>query len=562
MPNTIDHQRNLDGTLSLHGGMNDWDAPWLLQPMQANIIYDMEVERQGQWSKRRGTSSIGAPSGITDVRPGGAMSFYDSALSQGVICGVYDGDVLMFQGNGGFFQVATGASMTRTLHMGSRGYGGGRDTLYIHSAEINFSSPSLASQLLSIDIDRSATTASGMYPTCSTWWQYRLWVGNNMAAQNDQTVWWSSLNNGLQYSGANSIQIEPGRGGRVTAFAPIRSTQEVAPQMLIFKERLIAVLTTYWGSNSSLIPSAADALDTINSSVKPFADGYGCVATRSLQYVTGSPLGDMIFLAHDGIRGIRRAENDTLAGASKPISEPIRATIERINFTHAHKAVSAVWDQKYFLAVPLDGATENSHIIILDLTTGAWYLNRWSVRGLATDRLTETADKLYLQYGNLTSDTVATGQATGYHLFKAYSGNFDPDSKGVRFQWDSRGYAFQDITRKKAWEYVGLSAQMVDGSSPIELWARVDNSVWTKLGSVNYPDPGAFAITLAQDPLPWTKDEAPIYMRKADLSQLEPGYVLQIRVVESGVSNTARPTFYRMNVTARVLDPEFDNEIT
>lgn len=563
MVNSIDHPRSLDGTLSLHGGMNDYDAPWLLQPIQAQIVYDMELERQGQWSKRRGTSSIGAASGITDVVPGGAMSFYDDSLGQGVVLGVYDDKLLAFQGNGAFFQVASGASMTRTLHMGSRGYVGGRDTIYVHSAERNFSDPSLATELLGLNIDRTDTRATGMRPTCSTWWQYRLWVGNNLVLQNDQTLWWSELNDGLTYSGANTLQIEPGRGGRIMALAPVRSTQDVAPQMLIFKERMIAVLTTYWGSSSALIPAAADALDTVNSSIKPFADGYGCVATRSVQYVSGSPFADVLFLAHDGIRGIRRAQNDTLAGATKPISEPIRATMQRINFTHAHKAVSVVWDQKYFLAVPLDGATENTHVIVLDLVTGAWYINRWRVRDLVTDRLTETSDKVWLQYGILTTDSVSSGAVNGYHMFKGFSGNYDPDSKGVRFQWDTRGYAFQDITRKKAWETVGLSGQMADGSSPIELWARVDQGAWSKLASsLVFPDPGAFAITMGEDALPWSKGEEQLYMRKADLSQLEPGYVLQVRVVESGVTNYARPTFYRMNVMARILDPEFDNQIT
>jgi hypothetical protein len=539
--------------------MNDFDADWLLPPTHGALIYDMEIERQGQFSKRRGAASIGASSGISDVKPGGAFPFYDDALGQGVLLGIQDGMAQIFQGNGAFFQVASGASFARTLHMGSRGYAGGRDTIYVHSAEKNFSNPSLASCLVGIDIDRNASTVTDMKPTCSTWWQYRLWVGNNLVTPNDQTVWWSELNNGLAYSAVNSIQVEPGRGGRVMAFAPIRSTQEVAPQMLIFKERLIAILTTYWGSSGSLIPAAADALDTVNSSVKPISDSYGCVATKSLQYVTGSPFGDLVFLAHDGIRAIRRAQNDTLAGASKPISEPIRSTIGRINFTHAHKAASVVWDQKYFLAVPLDGARENSHVIILDLNTGAWYINRWSARDLAADRLTETDDKLYFQNHNITTDSTASGQAAGYHIFKGYTGNFDPDSKAVRYQWDTRGFAFQDISRKKAWDYVGLMGEMVDGSSPVEVWARVDHGGWSKLAvDLEYPDPGAFAITLGEDALPWTKGDSQIYLRQADLSLLKPGYVLQLRVMDSGVSNSSRPTFYRMNVTARMIDAEFD----
>jgi len=562
MTQQIDHNGSLDGTISLHQGMNDHDASWLLQPTQAALIQDMQIDRQGQWSKRYGMTTIGAASGATDVRPGALMPFWDSALTQDVLYSIQDGQAIAFPGNGSYFQIATGASFTRTQHMGSRGYAGGRDTLFMHSAEINFSSPSLASLLVGVNIDRTDTTATGMAPTCSAWWQYRLWCGNNMVLGDDQSVWWSSINDGLTYSAINSIRVEPGRGGRIMGFAPVRSVAEAAPQMLVFKERMIAILTTYWGSSSSLIPGAGDALDTIKSSVRPFADTYGCVATKSIQYVTGSPFGDIVFLAHDGIRAIRRAENDTLAGASKPISQPIRATIGRVNFTHAQKAVSVVWDQKYFLAVPLDGSTENTHVLILDLNDGAWYLNSWKAGDLATDRLTTTSDKIWIQDNRLTADSTASGLTTGFHVYRGYNGYVDPNGVPPTFQWDSRDYAFQDITRKKRWEWVGITGQVENGSSPQDMWGRVDRGEWQQLASFTLPDESQSIVIMGSDPLPWVESDSSLHMRKADLSTLPPGYTLQVRVSETAASSYARPTFFRMNVAARIIDPEFDNKIT
>jgi hypothetical protein len=187
-------------------------------------------------------------------------------------------------------------------------------------------------------------------------------------------VWWSELGDGLSYSSLNTLQIEPGIGGHVQQLFPLRG---FTPSIVVFKERAIATIEPYWGSSSHLIPAAGDALDTLKTNIRLIANGTGCVAPLSVQFVPGGPGGDIYFLAKDGVRALTRANDDTISGVSKPISDSILTTIRRINFSYAHKVVSAVLDTRYHLAVPLDGATDNTHVLTFDFETEAWSVQTW-----------------------------------------------------------------------------------------------------------------------------------------------------------------------------------------
>ena len=94
----------------------------------------------------------------------------------------------------------------------------------------------------------------------------------------------------------------------------------------------------------------------------------GCVARKSIIQV-GS---QVIFLSDNGIYGTQFMDEYNLRGTETPLSEPINETIKRINKEAWDKAVAVYFDNRYYLAVPLDGSSENNAILIYNFLNSQW----------------------------------------------------------------------------------------------------------------------------------------------------------------------------------------------
>jgi hypothetical protein len=538
-------------TRTLHQGQNDRDRPWLLEEGQAQLIQNLDISRVGGRRRRFGVADWG---GRSDA-PNGLFALFDAAQNYPILYGVYGNQLYQLPALGQLSRRASGVSLVSSLHSAAIGRHGGRRAAYVWSAQVNDSNASLASRLMVITDQNSYTQIASLTPTCAAWFQNRIWAGNNTQSQTDDTLWWSQLNDGLSYSSFNTLIVEGGIGGRLTGLLPIRG---LTPQLIIFKQGLIGVLEPKWGSNA-FVPAAADALDTANSRFRILAPSFGCVATLSIQYVPGAPNGDIYFLAEDGVRALARAQDDTASGMNRPISAPIQTTIDRINQTFIRKAVSAVFDNKYHVAVPLDGATENSHVLSFDFITGAWYINTWTPKAFTVTTLNQNATHLWMQYNAQTADCSATGVTTAYHVFQNFSGNQDPGGVPVIYQEDSRAFTFDTLKHKKRWRWgsIGVLNEAAD-TCVIGIQYNLDNSGWVTLTTMVF----GFAtqsIILGVDPLPWEPGEASLRMGKFSLDDVDPGFFLSIRHL--GHSDLSAPTIVHSAIAAEIIPPEFDNSI-
>lgn len=81
---------------------------------------------------------------------------------------------------------------------------------------------------------------------------------------------------------------------------------------------------------------------------------------------------DVFFLSHDGVYTVRQVLDNRLQGTSRPLSEPIQPLINRIQWNHVEQAVAAYWNNRYFLAVPLDESDINNAVLVYDVLNGAW----------------------------------------------------------------------------------------------------------------------------------------------------------------------------------------------
>jgi hypothetical protein len=109
--------------------------------------------------------------------------------------------------------------------------------------------------------------------------------------------------------------------------------------------------------NSIHLISNTTALQS--ASTKLLTDEVGCVARQSIKQVGNQ----VIFLSDNGVYSTQFFDEYNLRGTETPLSEPINETIKRINKDQRSQAVAVYFDNRYFIAVPVnkfrDNRTEN-----------------------------------------------------------------------------------------------------------------------------------------------------------------------------------------------------------
>jgi hypothetical protein len=111
--------------------------------------------------------------------------------------------------------------------------------------------------------------------------------------------------------------------------------------------------------------------NTINleaASTRLLTNEVGCVARKSIKQVGNQ----VIFLSDNGVYGTQFLDEYNLRGTETPLSEPINETIKRINKEAWDKAVAVYFDNRYYLAVPLDESSENNAILIYNFLNSQW----------------------------------------------------------------------------------------------------------------------------------------------------------------------------------------------
>lgn len=115
--------------------------------------------------------------------------------------------------------------------------------------------------------------------------------------------------------------------------------------------------------------------DTLAStaSMKNLVSDIGCVAKRSIVQADGG----IIFLSDNGVYVMQPSqvgsnESMRLLTVASPLSAPIDDVIQRINRQYAHRAVGIYWNNRYYLAVPLDSSTDNNCVLVYNFILKNW----------------------------------------------------------------------------------------------------------------------------------------------------------------------------------------------
>lgn len=134
-------------------------------------------------------------------------------------------------------------------------------------------------------------------------------------------------------------------------------------RVLVFKTKSVHMVTSFIveGTNSTFGSSV---------SIQPVITNYG-VSGRGACAVIGS---DVYFYAsRRGVVSIAQTEQSKARGVDIPLSEAIQPLIDRIDSRHEEKIRMAYWDNKLWVACPIDdGASGNNALLVYDFLNQAW----------------------------------------------------------------------------------------------------------------------------------------------------------------------------------------------
>jgi hypothetical protein len=132
-------------------------------------------------------------------------------------------------------------------------------------------------------------------------------------------------------------------------------------QLIVFNRNSLHLIS---GTQGSL-------LDT---RVIELASEVGCLARKSIVARGNS----VMFLSDDGVYALEFQNDYNLRGAEEPISKNIQPYIDRINKDFAGKSVGILYENRYYLAVPLDSAVGandargNNAILVFNFLNRGW----------------------------------------------------------------------------------------------------------------------------------------------------------------------------------------------
>lgn len=109
------------------------------------------------------------------------------------------------------------------------------------------------------------------------------------------------------------------------------------------------------------------------SFIKTLVTDIGCSAKRSVVQANGG----VVFLSDNGVyflnpQSVGSNDSVRLLTIADPLSSPIDDVIQRINKNSSNRAVASYWNNRYYLAVPLDTSTDNNAILVYNFILKSW----------------------------------------------------------------------------------------------------------------------------------------------------------------------------------------------
>ena len=327
------------------------------------------------------------------------------------------------------------------------------------------------------------------------------------------TLYASDLLDPEVWKATNSIVVGGDDGQDIVAIQPFFDYE-----LLVFKPSKIYLVT--------VDPTASTAAGW---TVRLINDRIGCIAGRSVSFAGK----DVYFLAEDGIRSVQRSLSDDYFIVGVPISEAIKDVIARINKNFYSKCFGQFHNNRYYLSVPLDSATTNSHTIVYNLLFNA-FEGYWNIGASAMYQTNFSSGY------TVTGPKLAIGTPTGKlgHSFDY----LDPDTESdgdTQFRDFGTAGTYSSYLITKAYDFDDRIAQKYGSHYEIEFYfssstgatismKRESDSQFVTLGTnVNTATPGGLTLPFT---LPATLSAQTTNMRADSLRSYQKWRNMRIKV--------------------------------
>lgn len=201
--------------------------------------------------------------------------------------------------------------------------------------------------------------------------RHAIYYGNRHIVQTDgNTFRVSHYLRDNAWTALDMFSINDGGNDRLIAITPWTLNEFV-----VFMRNSIFYANVGVGSYN-----AGDAATEPDSYVKSLATDIGCIAKGSVVQAGGG----IMFLSDNGVyianpagAGAGGSAGNTPEGVrlltlSEPLSSTISDVIERINYNYVSGAVAVYFENRYYLAVPLDSSTTNNAVLVYNFINKAW----------------------------------------------------------------------------------------------------------------------------------------------------------------------------------------------
>ena len=200
--------------------------------------------------------------------------------------------------------------------------------------------------------------------------RHAIYYGNRHIVQTDSnTLSVSHYLSDSTWSALDMFNINDGGNDRLIAIAPWTLNEFV-----IFMRNSVFYANVGVGATVS-----GSAATDNNSYVKSLATDIGCIAKKAVVQAGGG----IIFLSDTGVyiaspqgsagQGAAGSpEGMRLLAMAEPLSAPVQDVIYRINYNAVDKAVAIYWENRYYLAVPLDNSTVNNSVLVYNFVNKSW----------------------------------------------------------------------------------------------------------------------------------------------------------------------------------------------
>ncbi|MBD3284660.1 hypothetical protein GF395_04450 [Candidatus Uhrbacteria bacterium] len=314
-------QPDLDGSVSLAGGVNTRVHPSLVPNNQAVELLNVDLSEPGVSQRRKGLERVGNDFGDYKVI---TIKGYSKTSSNKRLLAIANSTLYEYIGSGSWSSVGSiGTSVTDANIVIAGDSGTTKAYIFTDTGNAYSYDGSTLTDLEGNSDDPPGSTTAVLYH------KNRMLVGKT-----DVLYWSDSLTPGTGEwnSTTKSLKIDQGLGQFIKGMI-----EYGRDQILVFYDRSIFIV---------------DTSPTVSRWPVSKVSDIGTVSRRSI-----AKYGDRVFyLARDGFR---------MLGRPNTLTEGLENEwMERVSWQSADKAEAFVWDNKIYLALPIDGATENNYVFV------------------------------------------------------------------------------------------------------------------------------------------------------------------------------------------------------